>query len=278
MYEQFCWREKRCHIFTNTFPYFVNSGKTTLPTGNAHYSIYGLCEEDAKQYASLLTNKHMIYTHYSSEIIVDAETKIALDAVIKACLAREWSFEVYNTGSGGGGGHVAIQRDAKPSELLYLRDKCFVIQYFSHIADIDTGIYSPMHILRGIGKVHEKTGRYKHLVFQNEGTVLPSVEGIDIPEMLMRSYENSKYGVVENVCSSWTKIQQAVLRQMPEIVKRGGRHVCLWVLSKDLFKSGLDHTTVLSIALLANSLFEEPKDYDAVDKAVNQASTAYGRS
>ncbi len=278
MYEEYSWREKRLHLFSSPLvACWINTKLTVLPQGNAHYSMYAIREWEAKQYIKLYTRLHKTYEHYSSELIIDAETQEAAEKVEAICRQNSWEYAMYDTGSGSSGAHFAIPREAEPSVHLYLRDLCFVQENFRGVADIDLGIYLPMHLIRGIGKTHEKTGRVKHYVGGYEGTVLPSVMTFSIPELLLRRHDKAQENYKTTVSSDWQKLQNNIIRHNPSGVKKGGRYQAIWRLAKDLYKCGLDGNTVLNIAAQFNSELENPSEDSNLNRACDDAYKAVCR-
>ena len=278
MFEEYSWREKRLHLFSSPLvACWINTNVTVLPHGNAHYSMYGIREGDAKQYIKLYTRLHKTYEHYSSELIIDAETGEAAEKVEVICRQNGWAFAMYDTGSGSSGAHFALPREAEPSEYLYLRDLCFVQEHFRGIEDIDEGIYTPMHLIRGIGKTHEKTGRVKHFVGSCAGTMMPSVMTFSIPELLLQKHTRSQASYKTTVSSDWQRFQNNIIRHNPSGVKKGGRYQALWRLAKDLYKCGLDSNTVLNIAAQFNAELENPSEAATIERACNDAYKAVCR-
>jgi hypothetical protein len=279
MYEQFSWREKRCNLRSiPLFPFYFDTKQTTCPEGNAHYSLYGITKGDAIRYEDLLTKRHVIYEHYSAEIIVDVETKEGLDVVVEICHANDWNFGVYETGSNKTGAHVHINRHAEPSEILYARDLCFVWKYFEGVPDIDDSIYKPMHLIRGIGRINETTKRKKKLIYSNTGSAIPSVQDISIPEILQMRHEKMKFDNKTTFDTNWTKFQRAVLRNNPIGMRKGRRYVGFYAFSRDLAKCGLGADTAFNILKMFNSQLEEPDDVIDVERAVNDAFKSVNRS
>lgn len=278
MFEEFCYREKRCHLYSiGLYPVFIDTGTTNLPEGNAHYSMYGLTKGSARTYQKLYTRQHEIYEHYSSEIIIDAETARALAAVLAVCKQNNWSYRLYETGSGSTGGHVHIPRETEPSEILYLRDKMFVEKYFEGIPDIDTGILHPMHLIRGIGKVHEETGKKKRLVQEIVGSVLPSVRNISVTQILLDRHSRIKTNYKLKVSGDWTRAQNTFIRHNPDGVKVGGRYTAIYCFSRDLLKCGFDEHTIKAVVAKFSSYFEEPCGEATCEKAYNDAERSYNR-
>ena len=282
MYEEYSWREKRLNMHSiGPYPYFIETGLTTVPQGNAHYSMYGITKGSAKAYQKLFTKMHVIYEHYSSEIIIDAETERAVDAVLGTCHEKNWSYLAYNTGSGSRGAHIHIPREAEPSEHLYLRDRMFIEEHFEGVPDIDTGVLFPMHLIRGIGKVHEETGKVKYLHSTNEGTVIPSVVGITVYQLLLDRHNRIRQDYKQSIYSDWTKLQNTLLRHNPSGITAGKRHVACFCISRDLFKCGLDLHTVKSVVAKFAAHFAEPYDdseaADNIENACNGAFKSFNR-
>jgi hypothetical protein len=263
MYDDYCWREKRCNLYRmGLFPIFVNTKRTELPTGNAHWSLYALGRKDAENYMKLGSRKHKIYEHYSER---------GLRKIIQICDKNNWSFSIYDTGSGNGGGHVSIVREAEPSEHLYIRDKMFVEKYFEGVPDIDMGIYTPMHLIRGIGKVHEKSGKCKVLVRTVLGNSIPDVTNISLYTLLLERHNRQKLDFKSEAHSDWTKFQNSLIRHNPTNIGPGNRHLSLYCLGKDLCKAGLGHNACFEILKFFNSQFEDPHSDDKIERALNQA-------
>lgn len=278
MYEDYSWREKRCKLkVTGPYPYFIDTHLTTLPEGNAHYSMYGIRKQDAKAYQKLYTKEHVIYPHYSSEIIIDAETERALLGVLSVCKEKNWTYFLFKTGSGSAGGHIHIEREAEPSDILYLRDRMFIERHFDGIPDIDIKVLHPMHLIRGIGRYHETTGIMKQLDHVHYGSVVPSVVDMTVHELLLERHARIRHNYKQTINSDWTRIQNVMLRHNPEGVTVGSRYTALFCLSKDLFKCGFNYTVVEFVAAQFANEFEAPSEAPDISKAVADAHRAVNR-
>jgi len=267
----FTWREKRLHMKMCRVPFFINTEIHTLPEGNAHYSMYSFQKRDVDSYLNLFTKKHKIYEHYSSELIIDAETKEAFEHVIGICQSNNWSYTVYLTGSGNGGAHIAVPRFAEPSEILYLKDLSLMYKFFEGVPDIDLGIYKPMHLIRGIGKTHEISKQPKVLAYSVQGETILSVNDVNINSLLLERHERSKLNIKQEIQTNWRKVQSAFNRHDPSGISHGGRHVALLCLAKDLYKCGLSYILVKSFVNEFNKEFDEPKSDEGVETAIMQA-------
>lgn len=276
MHAEYSWREKRCHTHYLTIPAYINTKGSVIPTGNAHYSMYGVSKESAYHYQDQLTKHHRIYEHYSSQLIIDVESDAPLKQVVNVCIQNDWSFDLYETGSGAGGGHLHLYRDALPSEILYLRDRCFVDTYFSGIPDIDTSIYRPMHLIRGISRFHERTNKPKALLYSHTGDTLPSVQNLCIYDVLLQQHERQKLNIRPEIVSDWTKLQSTLLRHSPNNVGKGGRYSSLFCLSRDLFKRGMEETGVRAIVEMFNNELENPHDSAELDRITGNAYRSLG--
>ena len=278
MYQEFSWREKRLYSkFQRGLPRFINTEMTSLPTGNAHYSMYGLRESDMEAYLNLCTKKHKIYEHYSDELIIDAETADALAFVLDVCNTQGWSYSLYTTGSREGGGHVSIPRIAEPSEILYLKDLSIIFKFFHNVSDIDYGIYTPMHLIRGIGKIHEKTGETKILTKCIKGITILSVNDVEIGSLLLTKHNKTKLDFKQAINTDWRKLQSTMMRHDPTGISHGGRHIAVLCFAKDLFKCGLSYIIVRSMVENFNNEFEEPKSDEGIETAIRQAQrSVYG--
>lgn len=278
--ENYSWREKRGWLHSiGMYPYYVNTKQTTLPEGNAHYSLYGIKESDAMKYQELFTKSHHIYEHYSSELIIDAESTKSLEQIVDYSSEHSWSFKVYETGSRNGGGHIAIERDAVPSETLYMRDRCFVMQNFGDVSDIDVTIYnSPMHLIRGISKVHEITKQKKKMLYAHTGRVTPSVQTLEIYDVLLKYHEKRKQNLKIEIESDWTKFQRLLQKHSPNNLTSGKKYSSIFILCKDLFKCGLDMNHVQNVvAFFVSNIEESPRD-DTVNRAIEDAYKAINKA
>lgn len=273
-HEEYSWREKRCHMHTLTVPHWMDTKSTTLPEGNAHYSMYGLTKTGKDTYMEMYTRRHKFLEHYSSELIIDVETRTGLEAILQICHDKDWSYTLFDTGSNGGGGHFSIPRDALPSDFLYIRDSAFVELEFENVPDIDFGIYTPMHLIRGIGKIHERTRKQKKLVSSYVGSVLPSVQTFSLSELQILCHTKRVDALKPVISSDWTKFQQSMFRHTPTNIKQGGRHMALYCVAKDAFKTGLDSNAVMGICTLFNLQLENPHSEEDLKKAVYQAERA----
>lgn len=165
--------------------------------------------------------------------------------------------------SGGKGAHFGVKRTHEPSHLLPKKDKQWVSQTFP---EADLSIYTPLHLFRIPGAIHETTGRRKEAVSQRQGTTLTlpeqSQEPIYLTSRKITSYDNSSIFLDPRLGST--------VRTVPT----GNRHETLVKVCYAAKDKGADAETARWFLEQLNSLFKEPKEEKQVSKVV---ANIYGK-
>lgn len=145
-------------------------------------SVYAVSDAAAEQMVS-----EGSFSGYSGEVDggeflwVDADTEEALEQALYVVRSRGLSYQLWTTGNRGG--HVGIRRNVESSSRVPLTDKDWVER---NIPTADLKLYSPLHLFRRPGAVHQKTGLKKALVEDVPGTTL-SLELVAPKEELLVS-------------------------------------------------------------------------------------------
>lgn len=265
----FTYREKRLRVaWAPGAPYFVDFGPT-LPTTNAHVSLYAFTHPQSRAIAMSGSVKGWRPVHFSAELIVDCDTLQSAVDVEEVLRHKDVSFNKYS--SGNKGFHYHIPRECEPSDDLCLRDKLLVESMFPGV-ELDTGIYRPMHLIRGIGCAHEVTRRRKALVDEFVGECVLSCNDITPSQADVQWFRAS-----EN-CDSrseWARFQDRVIMHHP-VGSKGSRNLAIFCLAKDLYRSGLSSDVVQELCEHFNAAHQHPHDDAEVLRAVTSAIAQVG--
>lgn len=269
MFEEYVFREKRLAVnWKPGAPYFVNFGQS-FPETNAHVSLYCYTEDVSKAVAKSGTVKKWCPVHFSNELVLDCDTFEAVQAVDQVLSSLDVSYRQYN--SGNKGCHFHVDRSCEPSEMLSLKDSLLVKDFLGGV-ELDTGIYKPMHLIRGIGCMHEKTYRRKTLVKSTDGSSMLSHQHVKITDKHLANFKLQESS--DDRCE-WKKFQNRMWYHHP-VSGRGKRNAALFCLAKDMLKSGLSQQTTLELCEFFNSSFQFAHDEVDVAKAVQSAMSQVG--
>lgn len=267
----FCYREVRVNVRRKfPVPCYVDLGNGIV-TKNGHVSLYAITEDMAKKIRLSGSVKGWMPIHYSSVCWIDVDSIEAGDEVEKRC--RELKFRFARYFSGNKGWHFAIKRIAEPDAELFGKDRVFVRKHFRDLACFqyfDLSIYHPLHLLRGVGCIHEKTRYRKEFVSGSRGTNIPDVREyvVDSITKYTAIYYQQFYGA-----NAWNAVRNlCCLHNGPP--PGGSRYQTIWRLSKDLFRQGLSTTQVMAFVEVYNGSFENPHEHQEVERAVRDAARA----
>jgi Primase C terminal 1 (PriCT-1) len=260
----FVFREKRLRVnFKSSAPWFINFG-SRVPKTNSHVSLYAFTKHDADLIASSGSVKSWSPVHFSQELVVDCDTHCAAKNVESVLTHQQVSFDKYF--SGNKGFHFHIPREARPTKDLCLRDK-MLAEFLFPDAELDTGIYRPMHLIRGIGCYHEVGRKSKEQVRRFEGHNRLSVVDLQPTDKQISALRQQESA---DSRSEWARFQDRVLQHHP-VGGKGNRNLALFCLAKDLSRSGLSDRCVEELCGYLNSAFEFPHDEVEVEKAIKSA-------
>lgn len=264
----FCYREKRLKPFLkHVFPRFIQC--QPLIECNAHISMYGVTKDVAEMIMKAGTVRNFKPIHYNPFLWVDVDAMGSSMKLKQALVKRGYSFLMFL--SGNKGAHFAIKRVANPSSDLYLRDKMLVQREIRGLPggeDVDISLYNkPLHLIRAIGCVHDKTGKRKSFYFKHHGEYIPDVTEYKISQF--NRYVDYEPEIDE--VASWRSLQNAILAHYGPT---SSRYLALWQLSKDLFKNGFDQHLVDKIVRIYNDDFERPHERSEVERAIKDAHKA----
>src|SRR5271165_1349821 len=167
--------------------YFFPS--TEFPS-NGFSSVYAITEESAKEVVERGTTAQFKGSVCSSHLIMDFDDEEAGLQARGRLRAEGIAHEVYHTGNRGC--HIYIPRPHLPSLFLPQIDKGWVK---ANYPNADLGLYTPMHLIRVIGAIHDKTGHKKKLIESVPGKELIIQEQARTPE---RYISHKKYDYFTN--------------------------------------------------------------------------------
>lgn len=235
-------------------PMFVDS--ENLPaTGYASlYAIDELTAQAIKQAGSAQGFKGVVW---SKRLWLDFDSYESAERAESKLIELGVDYVAYDTG--GRGAHFGILRNATAaSHLLPKQDRQWVQREFP---EADRSIYTHLHPFRLPGTVHEKTGRRKELVSERRGNVL------QLPPLEREEIASSPLGRVERGERSLFSCFRLMAATRPAY--NGDRHATLvkiiYALKDD---AGASAETALWWASEWNKMLDEPKDYSAIEKAV----------
>jgi hypothetical protein len=157
--------------------------------GFGYRGVYNVRESDATQ-----LEEHGIEsfrgTVHSDMLLVDCDSFDAADYTQAALEYLGLAFTRYFTGNRGA--HFEIQRFCTPTHLLPQFDKAWVK---AHLPHADLSLYTPLHIIRVEGSVHELTGQKKTFELGMTGTALefpknlPAEKMVPTPEIALQGLQ-----------------------------------------------------------------------------------------
>lgn len=169
---------------------------------------------------------------------------------------KEMKLDYIAYDSGGKGAHFGILRVHSPSHLLPKKDRAWVTENFPQA---DSSIYTPLHLFRLPGTMHEKTGRAKEVVTVCQGNSLDlqSTGAVKRP-----IFQHPKASSV----SKGSIFKDARILQSIKEAKLGTRHKTLVTIAYALKDKGTDYECALWFLGQVNKLFPEAKSEIEVDK------------
>lgn len=266
MHDTFRYRETRPKLAW-TGPLVFQDYGTTFPTTNNHVSMYCITQPTAQKILNSYTIKgHRKIEHYSEELIVDVESFDLSEGIKSICLEHNLQFQIYHTGNRGH--HFHIRRQAIPSCYLYLQDKILAMEMFKEIL-FDTQIYLPLHTIRAIGCVHEKskTGKRKELIFEHNGLSMLSTTQIPINTLL----RNVDFHTTDTEIAQFTQLNMILANTRIKLREGQGRNRELFVLVCKLFRVGISERLAWEIVSMWNNSLAEPMDSGELDATFRSA-------
>lgn len=249
-------------------PCYVDYGPGIV-SKNGHVSMYAVTKEIAKKIQLSGSIKGWMPIHYSSVVWLDVDDISSGDEVEARCKELDFFYARYF--SGNKGWHFAIKRKAEPDAELYAKDRVFVRNTFKDLPafkHFDLSIYHPVHLLRGVGSIHEKTRKRKILVSYRKGSSIPDVSGLR-PDTLTKHaaiYYNQNFKD-----DLWATLRNLLFFHNGPA---GSRYQALWRLAKDLYREGLSNTQVNAIIEVYNGSFENPHESSEIQRAISDAEKA----
>jgi hypothetical protein len=166
----------------------------------------------------------------------------------------ELDYVAYDSGSKGA--HFGILRDHPPSHLLPKKDRLWAREHFPQT---DSSIYTPLHLFRLPGTVHEKTGRTKEIVRVQAG------QKLRLPEIATNSPGLGKFqpnSMAESIFKDGRLLHN--IKQ----ARVGERHPTLVKIAYALKDKETDPSIAQWFLNEVNKLFPEAKDVEQVNKIV----------
>lgn len=226
-------------------------------------SVYAVRENDATALERAGTAAGFKGVVCSPTLSVDCDTAEAFNAVTRRLRDRGIAFTAYL--SGNRGGHFEIPREIEPSHLLPALDRAWVAE---NLPEADLSLYSHLHLWRREGAVHEKTGKRKTKVSEQDGTILTAADFADLePETLVA--EPLPSGLQFQCVFTDDKIMS---KTVPS--GRGGRHKTLCAVAARLQTLG-QPLHFVEVWLFNMNLFFDPPLPEADVKRI--AAWAYTR-
>ncbi len=243
------------HILSDSLYYpkplvFITSDLLPKRTGFA--SLYGVTKADYEALKRSGTIAGYSGNVWSERLWLDVDGYEKCDAVELKLKQMGLDYVAYDSGSKGA--HFGILREHAPSHLLPKKDRAWALEHFP---EADSSIYSPLHLFRLPGTVHEKTGRAKEVVSNTPGNKLILSDG---PNTKVRS-------ITRKVSTDNPSIFQdaRILNSIKE-AKLGTRHKTLVTIAYALKDKGTDPTCALWMLTEVNKLFPESKNETEVQK------------
>jgi len=261
----YSWREVRVRVrWKHIKPVFIDFGAGVVHK-NAHIGLYAVTEEMARRIMLSGSVRRWTPIHYSTIVWIDLDTKdpTAISELVGRLRELGWFFTVFD--SGHKGYHICFKREAVPSDELAYKDKALVREHFKDLRcyrDFDRGIYHPLHLIRGVGCYHEKSGKRKTPLCTVRGSVIPSSDGYDVSHLQRYLYERADVSAVENV---WERLRNtSCFHNGPH----GSRYTAIWKLAKDLTKLGLSRSQILALCEVYNDSFDNPHEHQEIQRGV----------
>lgn len=236
-------------------PNFI-SINAPLPAGFT--SLYAVDAATKEAIEQVSTTQKFAGVVWGPRLWLDLDTREAADVVGNHLTNKGLSFVAYDTGNRGM--HFGIARNATPSHLLPAIDK----QWASNLAqelgvDIDTSIYTHLHLFRTPGTLHEKTGLPKKLIYEQSGTsISPTlIERKNLRHVRLTENIDSRYSVFDSL--------RVMANSVP--TNPGERHPTLVRLTyalRDVTRVPPEHA--LWWINEVNKMSSEPKSFEEIEK------------
>lgn len=229
-------------------------------------SLYMFRHEDILPYRAAASSKGLNQIPvFASRLWIDIDRESDLeqarkdaDVVRRKLEEMGLAFSVWD--SGGKGYHICIKTvdmfgpHVPASHAAWVEKNCPV--------KADMSLYQHGRIFSNPGRVHEKTGRTKHKVYEHNGNLL-DVPAIDwappAPMEVESATDKARMGLAR--CA----------RLLLDEPAEGNRHTAIWSTAGLLAEGGMDLDTTIRIMVWMNSHWKNPKDAEAVSHAVRQA-------
>lgn len=220
-------------------------------------SVYGFDQEAAITISNSGTSKGFAnFEPISSTLYIDLDNgdKDLPDLEYKL---KGFRYKIYS--SGGKGNHVVLYHDKISSfDLPYSQSKWVENLEVDH----DPTLYHPSHLIALPGRIHPRTRKRK--------TLIKSVEGENIKLELVKKPE-AQFNFNFDTKADLSSILSRLWGFSASEPKEGSRHMVTWGIACDMFKTGLQYTTVEDLLLQIAKGYKNPLSDEEIVQAVQQA-------
>jgi hypothetical protein len=235
-------------------PKFVHAND--LHSLEGFISLYAVTKDTAEAITEAGTAAGFKGIVHSERLWLDCDAYEKADAVEERLKERGYDYVAYDTG--GRGAHFGINRANGPSHLLPLQDKQWVQENFP---ECDSSIYTHLHPFRLPGTSHQRTGKRKCLILQQQGSYL------QLPRSTKQILRE------ENGCFDGESLRKSIfdihfIQRNSEACKAGERHPQLIRLIYALENNGYSKEIARWWVGEVNKRFSPPKSQDEIEKAL----------
>lgn len=228
----------------------------TLGDHKGFQSLYAVCKEDAEALQQAGTAKGFKGVVWSERLQIDCDCNEDADRVRLYLKENSYDYMEYSTGNRGS--HFGILRNSNPSHLLPQQDRAWVRKRFPFA---DLSIYSHLHLFRLSGTLHEKTGRPKELVFQQDGKGVEH-ETVDLSEYDIPDSPSPLSSIEGSILDDF----QIAHYSFPAMV--GNRHYSLVNVCYGLHRLSVSEANARWYLNEVNKRYKDPKETTEIDKII----------
>jgi hypothetical protein len=157
-----------------------------------------------------------------------------------------------------------------------MQDKLLAIHAFPETT-IDSAIYSPLHLIRAIGCVHEKskTQKRKEKIFEHKGVNNLSVA--QIPVSLLMKQAEFNFTPNEDT-TTFTQLNMALANTRINLRNGQGRNKEAFILTIKLARMSISQQLIWEIISIWNNSLAEPLDGSELNTVYKSALSQAGAS
>ena len=131
----------------------------------------------------------------------------------------------------------------------------------------DMSLYQHGRLLSNPGRLHKKTGKKKHLIHTHAGSTLLTVPYLECtPREIPVREELTTLDQAKLIYS-----RMGMFLESPGAQEPGNRHTALWSLAMSAIEYGMSQSAVWENLLFLNSVIENPKPIEELQKCLTQA-------